>query len=312
VVAELALTIREKKFSLLCTHGYKANLLGWVASRLTGCPQIAFARGWTGENRRIKFYERLDRLVLRWTDWVVCVSRPLAEQIEKTRRGRTRPLVIANCALLPFESLKLPVDRLSSRKSLGLPQDGFFLCAAGRLSPEKGHRYLLHAIANLSRRIPGLQLVLLGEGQERARLEKQAEELGIGKHVIFAGFRKDIRPWIQACDLLVNPSLTEGTPNVVLEAMALGTPVIATRVGGLPDLIEHLISGVLVAPGDSDSLAAAIHASFASPAERLSLAQNAQKRLFQYSPERQTQRLKDLYARALGGSEAALVSSYAA
>jgi glycosyltransferase involved in cell wall biosynthesis len=311
-VLELVRTVKKNKFSLLCTHGYKANLLGWAASRLTGCPQIAFARGWTGENWRIKLYERFDRLLLRWTDWVVCVSRPLAVEIGKKRTRRAPPQFIPNCALFRFQDVALPVNRLPFRHALGLPEDAFCICAAGRLSPEKGQRYLLQALPNLVGRIPRLLLILLGEGRERPELERLATELGIPKHVLFAGFKKDIRPWIEACDLLVNPSLTEGTPNVVLEAMALGTPVIATSVGGVPDLVEHLTSGVLVAPGDSSVLAGAIHALFASPDERLLLAQNAQKRLFLYSPERQTQQLKELYSKALEPSHQGLVSSSAA
>jgi glycosyltransferase involved in cell wall biosynthesis len=311
-VLELVRTVKKNKFSLLCTHGYKANLLGWAASRLTGCPQIAFARGWTGENWRIKLYERFDRLLLRWTDWVVCVSRPLAVEIGRKRKRRTRAQFIPNCALFRFKDVALPVNRLPFRQALGLPEDVFCICAASRLSPEKGQRYLLQALPNLVGRIPRLLLVFLGEGRERPELERLATELGIRKHVLFAGFKKDIRPWIEACDLLVNSSLTEGTPNVVLEAMALGTPVIATGVGGVPDLVEHLTSGVLVAPGDSSVLAGAIHALFASPDERLLLAQNAQKRLFLYSPERQTQQLKELYSKALEASHQGLVSNSAA
>lgn len=300
---ELGRSLKENNISLLCTHGYKADLLGWAASRLASCPQIAFARGWTGENWRIRLYERIDRMILRWVDWVVCVSRPLADEIGRKRMGRTPPRVIPNCALLRFQNRVLPVDRSPSKHALGLPSDSFCVCAAGRLSPEKGHRYLLQAVPNLIGRIPNLLIVLLGEGRGRAELERQAIELGITKHVLFAGFKKDIQPWIQASDLLVNPSLTEGTPNVVLEAMALGTPVVATAVGGVPDLIEHLESGVLVAAGDSHSLAAAIHASFASRAERERLAQNAKTRLFEYSPELQTRRLNELYATVLDTSE---------
>lgn len=308
-ILELARAIRGKKISLLCTHGYKANLLGWAASRLTGCPQIAFARGWTAENWRIRLYERLDRFALARADWAVCVSRPLADEIGKKRRGRTPPKLIPNCAVLPFQNLVFPIDRTSARRALGLPQNSICICTAGRLSPEKGHRYLLQAIASLAPILPRLVLILLGEGKERFNLERQARELGIEKHVLFAGFQKEIRSWIQACDLLVNPSLTEGTPNVVLEAMALGTPVIATNVGGVPDLIEHLTSGILVAPADSNALVAAIHAIFRNPEEQLRLARNAQKHLYKYSPERQTQRLKDLYASVLDITEEALVTT---
>jgi glycosyltransferase involved in cell wall biosynthesis len=310
-VLELAQLLRQKDISLLCSHGYKANLVGWAACRLTGCAQIAFARGWTAENWRIKLYERLDRLVLHWTDWVVCVSRLLADELQKNRTGRTPPVVIPNAALFPFENLALPVNRLPLRKVLGLRQDRFFVCAAGRLSPEKGHRYLVQAIPGLVRRIPQLSLLFLGEGRERQSLAEEVKRLGVQKYVVFAGFQKDVRSWIQACDLLVNPSLTEGMPNVVLEAMALGTPVVATNVGGVPDLIEHLESGLLIAPADPKALAAAIHGIFANPAEALRLAQNAQKRLKEYSPARQSQRLQQLYARALKVPESQLAGNSA-
>src|SRR5581483_2521713 len=189
------------------------------------------------------------------------------------------------------------------RQTLGMPAKTFCICAAGRLSPEKGHKYLLEAVPKLLPRIPRLLVVLLGEGRQRTELEGLAIELGIRNHVLFAGFKKDIRAWIQACDLVVNPSLTEGMPNVVLEAMALGSPVIATSVGGVPDLIDHMQSGLLVAPGDSNSLAAAIHALYANPADRLQLARNAQAHLLKYSPEQQTRRLNELYARALRASD---------
>ena len=302
-ILELVRVLKNKGFFILCTHGYKANVLGWIASRLSGCQQIAFVRGWTGENWRIKLYERLDRFVLRRCESVVCVSRPLLEEIRNERARRTPPELIPNCAVLPCENLILPSERISLRRTLGVPDRSFCVCAAGRLSVEKGHRHLLNALPGLTGRIPHLLLILLGEGQERATLERQAAELGITRHVRFAGFKKDIRPWIQASDVLVNPSLTEGTPNVVLEAMAIGTPVLATNVGGVPDLIQHLESGVLVPPADSSSLAAAVHSLFIAPGERLRLAQNAQQRLLEYSPERQTKRLNRLYAKVLAVSQ---------
>lgn len=308
-IVELAQTLREKKISLLCTHGYKANLLGWVASRFTRCPQIAFARGWTGENWRIQLYERFDRLVLRWTDWVVCVSRPLADEIGRTRLRRSFPRLIPNCALLPFGNLTVPVDRGTIRRTLGLSEDSFCVCAAGRLSPEKGHKHLLEAVARLAERIPRLVLILLGEGRERANLENQAKELGIRKNIIFTGFKKDIRPWIQACDLVVNPSLTEGMPNIVLEAMALGTPLVATPVGGVPDLIQNGKSGLLVPPASNDILADAIYQLFANPGEAHGFAHNAQIQLQEYSPARQCQKLLSLYSEALRESIRQVTSS---
>ena len=300
-IFELARRLRHNEISLLCTHGYKANIVGWAASRLTGCPQIAFVRGWTGESWRVQLYDRLDRLVLRWTDWVVCVSHAQAKQLREKRKGRHAPVVIANAALLPREEVNPPIHRLRIRRALGLREDAFLVCAVGRLSPEKGHRYLLRAIAALVDHIPTLRITFLGEGHERKALENEVARLGVQNYVVFAGFKKDIQPWIQACDLLVNPSLTEGVPNVILEAMALGTPVVATRVGGVPDLVQDQQCGVLVPPGDPEALAVAIHDLFQRPTERVRLAQNATKQLEEYSPAKQNQRLLELYARALEG-----------
>src|SRR5205807_1014306 len=152
------------------------------------------------------------------------------------------PIVIANAALFPFQNTAAPVDRRLLRRALGLDEHAFLVCAVGRLSPEKGHRYLLRAVPSLLCRTPRLRILLLGKGGERRRLEDEATRLGVQDHVVFAGFKDDVRPWIQACDLLVNPSLSEGVPNVVLEAMALGIPVIVTRVGGVPDLVQDMES----------------------------------------------------------------------
>jgi len=298
-ILELARVMRRNRISLLCTHGYKANILGWAASRLTGCSQIAFVRGWTRENWRIKIYERLERLILAWTDWTVCVSRPLMEELRKRRTGRTPPCLIPNCSLIPSEASTLPIDRRPFREALGLAPDSFCVCAAGRLSPEKGHRHLIAAVPMMVRRIPKLHVLVLGNGKERDKLEEQARRLGVPGRVTFAGFKTDIRPWIQGSDVLVNPSLTEGTPNVVLEAMALGTPVVATGVGGVPEVVEDLVSGLLVPPGEPAALAEAILDIFSRPSETLRLADNARKRLAMYSPQRQDQQLIELYAKAL-------------
>jgi glycosyltransferase involved in cell wall biosynthesis len=300
VVFELEEKLRRKEISILCTHGYKANLVGRAATRLTHCKQIAFVRGWTAETCRVKVYERFDRLILRRTDWVVCVSRPLAEQLNNERNGLPAPIIIPNAVHCLTDDVVLPPDRTLIRRRLGLGEDAFLVCAAGRLSVEKGQRYLIDAAPTLVLQNPKLQILVLGEGRERKRLEDQVVRLKMRNHVIFAGFKDDVRPWIQACDVMANPSLTEGVPNVLLEAMAFGTPVVATRVGGVPDLVQHGESGLLVPPADPSALASAIHDLYANSREALRLARNAQIRVFQeYSSGRQAQRLFDLYAAVL-------------
>jgi glycosyltransferase involved in cell wall biosynthesis len=148
-------------------------------------------------------------------------------------------------------------------------------------------------------RVANLRFVLLGEGRERPELEKQVIRLGMRERVVFAGFQTDVRPWIQGCDVIANPSLTEGMPNAVLEAMALGTPVVATAVGGVPDMIQDQVSGLLVPPGDPAALASAILDLFANPSRAVQLARAAQTKLEEFSPAKQCERLLDLYAEVL-------------
>ena len=303
-VAELVEALQTHRVDLLCTHGYKANILGWLASRLSDCPQIAFLRGWTAETWNVRLYERLERMILRHLPWVACVSQAQARALSEGRRNRRPPVVVPNAVLFPFAKPLDPTERQRLRQRLGLPEKVFLVGAAGRLSVEKGHRFLLQAAVEITKCIPESHFVILGEGRERPHLEAQCAELGLRQQVTFAGFQKDIGPWIQAMDVLVNPSLSEGTPNVLLESMALGTPVVATAVGGVPDLVRDQQDGVLVAPGHPAALAAAVIDVCRQPDTAERLAQSAQERVKENSPSRQQQHLYDLYLETLGGAVA--------
>jgi succinoglycan biosynthesis protein ExoA len=299
-VFALARFLREEKISLICTHTYKANVTGFLASPLAGCPQIGFVRGWLAETWKVRQYERLDKFVLSKMDWVACVSRPQA-QFLKSRRGNKRsPFVIPNSALLLAYPDGLTASKADLRWTLNLPANVPLFGAVGRLSIEKGHRFLLEAMKSVIARSPRAHLVLLGEGRERKNLESLAEALGIRTHVTFADFQRNVAPWIRACDIIVNPSLTEGIPNVVLESMVLGTPVVATAVGGVPDLIQDGRSGRLVRGGDSSALAATMVQMLEDPQTVAELATHAYERVAQdYSPQRQKQLLVEMYEEVL-------------
>src|SRR5579863_9848149 len=290
--------MRRRDFALVCTHGYKSNVIGYILSKITGCPHVGFVRGWISENKKVRQYERLDRWVLSRSDWAVCVSELQAAELRPRRARRRPPLVVPNAALFrrpagPF------IGRAAFRKQLGLEEDAFWIGSVGRLSIEKGHAFLLDAMAELVLRIPEVRLAIVGEGAERARLEQHARKLGIDGFVHFAGFHTDVQPWMQALDVLVNPSLTEGLPNVLLEAMALGTPVVATAVGAVPELLGQNQHGLLVPSSNPRALADAILELHRDRplADRLVCA--AYTRLHDYSPEKQNQALLDLYASVL-------------
>ncbi len=246
---------------LLC-HGYKANILGRIAARRLGIPAVAVSRGWTGENRKVRAYEWLDRRHLRFMDRVVCVS---GGQAAKVRRWCSVPeqrlSVIRNSARL---SAFVKRDVGAREKLLGYfaqaggTHPGKIVLAAGRLSPEKGFGVLVEAAATILRDDPSAGVAIFGEGVLRPDLERRIAELGLTGRVVMPGFTSQLDSLIAAADIVVLPSFTEGLPNVALEASAAGVPVVATAVGGTPEVIADRETGFLVPPGESEILAAKV------------------------------------------------------
>ena len=290
--------LRDRKFDLLCTHGYKSNILGHLATRKTKIAHIAFVRGWTAETWRVALYEQIARRVLRSVPTVVCVSRKQAEQLSR-HKNRSAPIVVPNAILPPYDGPT--IDFSSSENRPKFPADAFVFGSVGRLSAEKGHRYLLEAFAQLSSSVPAaqLRLVLLGAGRELPLLEARAHKLGIADKVVFPGFQRDCSAWMQSMHCLVQPSLTEGTPNSVLEAIHHRLPIVATAVGGVPDVIIDQQNGLLVPPRSADALAAAMREVFQSAELRERFAAGTDHVMNEYSPAVQRERLIAVYKAAL-------------
>jgi glycosyltransferase involved in cell wall biosynthesis len=150
------------------------------------------------------------------------------------------------------------IDVAQVRDSLGCSDDEFLICAVGNLYPVKGHCYLIRAIARLLPQHPNLRLVIAGRGGEQAALEQLISELHLQDHVSLLGFRNDVKEILLASDLFVMPSLSEGLPLSLLEAMAAKRPVVVTDVGGMPQVIRNGVMGLVVPPADDESLALAI------------------------------------------------------
>lgn len=295
LVLDLSRELRKRKGWLLCTHGFKANVVGYLAARFTRTSHVAFLRGFTAENGRIRFYEALERQALKRAERVVCVSRKQAEEIARLRPGRKPPIVVKNAMLPPYERVlgREPV----SRAGLGIPEDAFVFGSVGRLSPEKGHRFMVAAFQNLCAENPAakLHLIVVGDGVEMAPMERQAEQLGVRDRVYFAGTQGSPSEWMRLFDCLVQPSLTEGTPNAVLEAMCLRVPVVATAVGGVPDLIADGKNGLLAAPADVAGLTNAMRRMMDSPELRNRCIVGEDELTREYSPAYQRQRLIEVY-----------------
>jgi glycosyltransferase involved in cell wall biosynthesis len=292
--------VRDEAVDLLCVHGYKSTVMGaWIHKTLS-VPTLAFSRGYTAENAKVAFYEFLDRLALRLVSGVVCVSEGQRRRLEALGVRARHVWVVHNAVSTPASVHDLQTARRSVLKRFELPVDSLLCVSAGRLSPEKGHKDLLGAIAAMGEQAFGCSFLLCGDGPCRNALERQAHALGIWERVRFAGFISDIQDVFQVMDLLVLPSHSEGLPNVVLEAFACGKAVVATSVGGVPELVENGRSGILVPPGQPGVLAEAIVRCITEPSLREAYGRAGQSTVrSQFTFEEQTRRLESIYAQIL-------------
>jgi glycosyltransferase involved in cell wall biosynthesis len=309
---ELLDLLRVAGADALCCHGYKANLVGRWAARRAGIPVVAVSRGWTAENLRVRFYEAIDRLGLRWMDRVVCVSEGQAAKVrQRTSVSEERIIVIPNAVDAARFADPDPAYRKRLQHFFGT-RPKRVIVAAGRLSPEKGFDVLIAAAAKLVANDPSLGIVIFGAGPLRRCLQGQIDAEDLTERVVLAGFRNDVHRYLPFCDLFVLPSFTEGMPNVVLEAMAAGVPVVATAVGGTPELVVDGVTGYLVGPGDADALARRVADVLASSELARTMGQQGQERVEAlYTFAEQSRQYQELFASLCGvmRTEAPLVSS---
>lgn len=246
--------LRSKRVQLLCAHGYKANVIGRFASWFAGIPQICVSRGWTAENQRIRFYEKLDRLFLRFANHIVAVSEGQKRKILSKGIAGDKVSVIHNA----IELENLPKTNSDIRHELGIPQTAVFVVSAGRLSPEKNQAAMIKVAKQVLQQRDDIYFAVFGEGFLRPELEQQVKDAGLCGRFLLPGFHKDIHAIFNVIDIFILPSFTEGLPNVALEAFANKKPVVATAVGGTPEVMKDGISGFLTRPDDADLMASHI------------------------------------------------------
>jgi glycosyltransferase involved in cell wall biosynthesis len=280
-VREIASLISDTACDVLICHGYKAHILGRLAARRAGVSAVAVSRGWTGETRKVKLYEWLDRRHLHLMDHVVCVSEGQATKVRKwCRVSANRMTVIRNSARLgAFENSNHGARENLRNFFAGGVAPSQIVLAAGRFSPEKGFGVLVEAAASICREHPTAGVVLFGEGSLRGELERRVAELNLSGRVALPGFRTDLDSLIGGADVVVLPSFTEGLPNVALEASAAGVPVVATAVGGTPEVIADGETGFLVPPGEPASIAAKVNGLLRDPAMRTQFGAAGRRRM---------------------------------
>jgi glycosyltransferase involved in cell wall biosynthesis len=277
-LSELCNQLKTLRASILCCHGYKADLLGLAAARCLGIPVVAVSRGWTAATARVRFNEILDRISLHFMDRVVCVSEGQARKVRRAGVPNDRITVIHNAIDVsrfgnPNPSYRDKLHQLFEK----LPAR--VVGAAGRLSPEKGFEVLVKAAAVVVKKDPSIGFVLFGDGPLRGALERQISQLGLEQQFILAGFSSELDRYYPSFDLVVLPSHTEGLPNAALEAFAAGVPVVATAVGGTPEVIEEGESGFLVPPANPTLMANRILDVLVSETKRLAMGGSGRNRV---------------------------------
>jgi glycosyltransferase involved in cell wall biosynthesis len=299
VYEELKELLANERPSVLVCHGYKANLLGLLSAKKAGVPALAVSRGWTGESRSVRVFEALDRRVLRWMNHVVCVSHAQAEKVRRAGVVKQNISVIHNA--ISMERFSHPKPEYHNRlcRMFSTPPQRI-VGSAGRLSPEKGFDVFVNAAAEVARSNPQVGFVLFGEGRLHQSLAHQISRNGLKDKFVMAGFHADVDQYLPYLDLFVLPSYTEGLPNVVLEAFAAGVPVIATAVGGTPEIIEDGVNGRLTAPGDAKTLAQRIIELISKDKQRREMGLQGLRRVERhFTFPRQAQEYKDLITRMI-------------
>ncbi len=240
--------LRRHDIDILHCHGYKADTIGFLTSRLTKVRLVSTCHGWWPNTPKLRFYDFIDTGVLKFFDKVVAVSPQIYDNLAKRNISPSKLEVIPNG--IDVNRFEAGTDKEAIKKELGIKREDFVVGSVGRLSSEKGLIYLLEAASKVKTKMRDVSFVIVGEGDMKQDLIDYAKELKIDDKVIFTGYREDADRIFPVFDLFVMPSLTEGLPLALLEAMAAGKAVIASNVGGIPAVIEHGKTGLLVAPRD--------------------------------------------------------------
>lgn len=271
--------VRDRGIDIVHAHEYKTDLAALMLGRAEGVVPLATVHGWTGHSwKERRVYYPADRWILARFPHLIAVSEQIRETLIAAGARPERVTTVLN-SIDPASFRRDRTRERPARANLALPADAIILGAVGRLEPQKRFDLLLDVLASLQLDEPDLHLAIAGDGSLKPALETQIEKLGIGGRAHLLGHRADVTELHHAFDIFVQSSDYEGTPNAVLEAMALETPIVATDVGGTREIAHHDVHALIVPPRDPAALAAAIRRLVADPTTARSLADAARRRV---------------------------------
>lgn len=270
VVTTLLAACRRERVTVWHGHDYKTNALGLVLKRFHPMRLVTTLHGWVEQTARTPLYFRVDRACLPRYERVICVSEDLLAAARAAGVPSNKCVLLENA--IDTTEFRRAKSVAEAKTALGYPAGCLVVGGVGRLSPEKAFDVLIRAVPTLVASGVDIRVIVVGEGGDRGRLENLARELNVADRVHLPGWRADVRGMIEAFDIFALPSLREGLPNVLLEAMALGVPCVASRIAGIPRLITDGTDGLLVGPGDLGGLTAALGSLLADPTRRAEIA----------------------------------------
>jgi glycosyltransferase involved in cell wall biosynthesis len=300
VIRALRRIAEQRSPDVIVTHQVKSHFLLKASGLWQKYSWVAFNHGYTTTDRKMLLYNRLDRWSLPRADRVVTVCDAFKQKLMQMGVRRERIHVQHN-SIRPEPAVNAHETDVLQRK-LGLNEGERMILAVGRLSKEKAQIDLLRAFKNLSETHGEIsaRLVIVGDGPEREPLEAAAASLGLSNRVIFAGQVNNVQVYFVAADVLVNPSHSEGSPYVLLEAMAAALPIVATAVGGVPEMIENNETALLVPASDPQAMADAIARVLSDEQLAQSLSANASTSVFlRFSPESYVHSLVETYRQVI-------------
>ncbi|MEW6750748.1 MAG: glycosyltransferase family 4 protein [Candidatus Latescibacterota bacterium] len=301
---ELWRLMRRGGYGIVHTHTSKAGLLGRLAARWARVPAVVHTPhghvfyGYYGP-AKTRLFLGLERAATHLADRIVTLTE--REVAEYQKLGVARP---HQCAVIhsgvDFAALDGgTADREAVRRELGFPPDALVVGTVGRYTRVKAQGDLLAAAGILRERVAKLRLLLVGEGEDRPRLEAQARQLGLAGQAVLTGWRAQVGPLLRAMDVFALPSRNEGMGKALVEAMHCGLAVVATAVGGVPEVVEAERSGLLVPAGSPAELAGAVLRLALDPELRRTLGEAARQRAAAYGVEPMVEQIERLYTEVL-------------
>jgi glycosyltransferase involved in cell wall biosynthesis len=275
VLPEIRRIVREFQPDILETHNIKSHFLVRANGLHREFPWVAWNHGYTSKDRLDRAYNQIDRWSLHGAFRLMTMCQPFSAAIQELGVPREKITILHNFVEAYTRPREDEIFRIREQLKLG---DELLVLTVGRMSLEKGHANLLSAIA-LLKAVPGLpkhRFLLVGDGPEEQNLRRQAASLGIEDRILWTGFQKNVAPYYAMATIYALPSVSEGSPNVILEAMAAGLPIAATRAGGVPEILEDEKTALVVPTQNPQALAEALRNLLLSQDFRARLASTAQ------------------------------------